>query len=172
MCMALDERDAGGDGNSVPPDAPPGHSCGGADEILDPTSGHCYFLDRIDRIWGDAAAACAARGPSSHLVTVSSSAENTTISRLGNGTSSRFAWMGATDAQVEGDWSWLDGADFPPSPQPNVSTFKRWHGGEPNNGGAGSIQQDCAAIALQGTFRGDWDDSPCDDRLVSICETE
>jgi len=159
-CTPLDQPDAGGD------------SCDGPDEILDPTSGHCYVLDRIERTWADALAACAARGPRSHLVTVGSSAENMVISQLGDPSVSRFAWMGAADAHAEGDWRWLDGADFPPSPQPNVSAFRRWHAGEPNNGSFAGVEQDCAAIALQGPFRGDWDDSLCEGGLASICETE
>jgi hypothetical protein len=171
LCTRLDEPDAG-DGSSVPPDAPAAPSCDGPDETFDPTSGHCYFLDRVERIWTDAAAACAARGPRSRLVLVGASAENTMISRLGDSTVSSFVWIGATDAQVEGDWRWLDGADFPPSPQPNARSFVRWHAGEPNNGGSGGIEQNCAAIARQGTFAGDWDDRQCDDRLASICETD
>src|SRR5262245_30118129 len=71
LCTPVDEPDAGSD------------SCDGPDELADPTSGHCYFVDRNERTWADAAAACAARGPSSHLVIVGSSAENTLITRLG-----------------------------------------------------------------------------------------
>ena len=170
LCTRLDEPDAAA-GSPSSPDAPAASACDGTDETFDPTSGHCYFLDRVERIWTDAAAACAARGPGSRLVDVSSPAENTLISRLGDASVSSFVWMGATDAQVEGDWRWLDGADFPPSPPPNVSSFVRWHAGEPNNGGAGSAQN-CAAIARQGSFTGDWDDRRCDDQLASVCETE
>ena len=170
LCTPVSEPDAAG--GPPGPVADAGPSCDGPDELFDPASGHCYFLERNRRVWDDAVAACAARDPRSHLVIVTSPAESTLISQLGDGTLSGFAWLGATDTPSEGDWRWLDGSDFPPSPLPNRTSYAGWHAGEPNDGGQSGVEQDCATISLSGVFIGDWDDSRCDDLRASICETE
>jgi Lectin C-type domain len=173
--------DGGADPSDGGPDAPPGTpdgapdapgpQCDGFDQVLDPVSGHCYTFDRTPRIWIDAAVACNGLGPTSHLVFITSSAENVVVSLLGDNGSSQLTWIGGTDGPTEGDWRWLDGSDFPPSPTPNVYSFSHWNSGEPNNGNT-SGEENCAAIQLGSTSHGFWDDRVCDVTRGSICETE
>ncbi len=160
-------------------DAPPGTpdaevlpQCNGVDQALDPSSGHCYTLDRTARTWVNAASACNALGPTSHLAFVTSSAENQLVAFIGGGTAG-LTWLGGTDGPTEGDWIWLDGSDFPPSPLPNVYSFSAWNVNEPNNGNGGT-PENCLAIQLSSSSsnRGGWDDRACNSTRPAVCETE
>jgi hypothetical protein len=140
-------------------------ACDGDDASFDPDTGHCYVLERDLRSWPEAVAGCAERGERWHLAFVRSADENERVARLGHGVVTGFAWIGATDGPSEGDWQWLDGDRFPPG-------FSAWHEGEPNGGGGSGDEQDCAALSTHDPFLGDWDDTDCDARHPSICETE
>jgi hypothetical protein len=60
-------------------------------------------------------------------------------------------YIGATDQAVEGTFLWGDGSSL---------TFTNWRAGEPNNGGASGIAENCAVIAGAKAGKG-WDDRPC-----------
>jgi len=63
-------------------------------------------------------------------------------------------WIGATDAEEEGKWTWTDGTPM---------TYSNWHCHEPNNWEG---NEDCAVI-----FEGDkWNDWICDKPAAFICE--
>jgi hypothetical protein len=182
LCEPITNPDGGPpDPSDGAPDAPPGTpdgapdapgpQCSGIDQILDPVSGHCYTFDRTPRTWVAAAVACEALGPTSHLAFVTSSGENVVVSLLGDNGNSQLTWLGGTDGPTEGDWTWLDGGDFPPSPSPNVYSFSHWNSGEPNNGNGGT-PENCVAIQLGSSNHGGWDDRVCDIARGSICETE
>ncbi len=75
-------------------------------------------------------------------------------------------WLGGSDADVEGDWRWVN------SDQSFDSTgFKNWAKGEPDNGN-GIIDQDC--VTLQRVWESDveykWQDQRCEATVSFICE--
>ena len=76
-----------------------------------------------------------------------SAAQNAVVQTLVAGVEAAF--LGATDAAVEGTFRWPDGSGF---------TFTNFRAGEPNNGG-GQFQEDC--VVIEGTRGGSWDDRPC-----------
>lgn len=72
--------------------------------------------------WQDARAAAIATG--GYLATISSEAENNRIFDLvGN----KIAWLGGTDAAIEGQWQWVSESGS------TAFGFTKWAGGEPNN---------------------------------------
>jgi uncharacterized repeat protein (TIGR02543 family) len=73
-------------------------------------NGHSYKLYDNSITWTEAKAACEALG--GHLATITTSEEQQFIvSILGFG-SKRAYWLGATDAEQEGNWKWITGEDW------------------------------------------------------------
>lgn len=68
------------------------------------------------------------------------------------------AWIGATDALVEGTFTWTDGTTV---------ALPSWCPGEPNESG----NEDCVIVTASDTPTGGcWNDGTCDTRLGYICE--
>ena len=65
-------------------------------------------------------------------------------------------WIGYSDQQKEGSWVWSN-------PAGQCKTFTQWNSGEPNGG----TRESCAQL-LNGN--GNWNDVPCGNKYVSICE--
>ena len=65
-------------------------------------------------------------------------------------------WIGMSDADQEGVWTWIDGSEL---------TLDAWHNGEPNDYGG----EDCGEIYRWGSET--WNDAPCDANNNFICET-
>jgi lectin-like protein/VCBS repeat protein/IPT/TIG domain-containing protein len=97
--------------------------------------------------WAEASAACTARGGA--LVTVSNAEENAFL--LASGVAD--AWIGYTDAAVEGTFVWASGE----------SSFKSWGMAQPDDAGG---NEDCASFLADGT----WNDAPCDGKHGYVCE--
>lgn len=97
-------------------------------------------------------------GSSGYLATVTSSEENSYITaRLEND-----GWMGASDADTEGDWLWVTGPEAGSLFWRGLSDgtlmndlFENWSSGEPNDSG----DEDCAQFYGNGSG---WNDMPCD----------
>lgn len=77
-------------------------------------------------------------GVTGHLANITSAAENAIIHAI----SPANAWLGGSDATVEGDWRWLDGAEAGqafwsggPGGSAVGGMYENWGGGEPNNSG-------------------------------------
>ena len=66
-------------------------------------------------------------------------------------------WLGASDLQTEGVWSWTRGNDR--------FQYKYWQVGEPNNEGG---NENCLAFGHSTGFK--WNDINCQNKLNFICE--
>ena len=95
----------------------------------------------------DAKAACAAM--SAHLAYLE---DATTDAAAEAFVGSANTFIGLTDLATEGTFVWDDGTPL---------GYSNWHTGEPNNGGSGGYQEDCAIIA-GARVGAQWDDRPCD----------
>ncbi|MDH3626315.1 MAG: hypothetical protein OEV00_03495 [Acidobacteriota bacterium] len=87
--------------------------------------GHRYqlFDDVEDLSWQGARDRCVEAG--GHLVVIDREAEFEFIASLCDG---RYMYLGASDADEEGLWTWVDGTEW---------AFERWMKGQPNNYGGG-----------------------------------
>lgn len=112
----------------------------GENAVFDPTgwtstggaasyNGHSYKFISGNMSWTDARAAALAMG--GYLATITSAGENAFIDN--NVAQNRFAWIGANDAAMEGQWHWADGPD---GGQSVYAGFTGWWGQEPNGGTA------------------------------------
>ena len=79
-------------------------------------------------------------GASGHLVNITSANENAFINNIVGGSA---IWIGASDANVEGQWEWLGGAEggtyfYDQTTQSALgSNYENWNNNEPNDYGAG-----------------------------------
>ncbi len=115
--------------------------------------GNEYKLFYDTKTWTEAKAACQAYG--GHLVTVTTSAENTFVSNLAR---SNRIWIGLTDEITEGVWKWV-------TDEPYVSGDAQWSPGEPNNAGSG---EDYVEMYTNGL----WNDLPGASTRYYVCEWE
>ena len=93
--------------------------------VADGGNGHFYEFVAHDAMgWADARAAALAVG--GYLATVTSAEEMAFIAALN--TSGGFAFLGGSDAAVEGTWRWADGPEAG-----QAFTLAPWSPGEPNN---------------------------------------
>jgi hypothetical protein len=162
-CVAVSPPDA-----AVPADAGPkadsADFCSALDQVIDPTTGHCFQLERTLRSWESARVACDGLADTSHLAAITSTVQDALVSQLADGFIT-YVWLGATDSPAENQWHWLDNRTFPPASSPSLS-FAAWDTAEPNDTGAS-----CAAIDLK-THPGKWVDRGCAEQRPSVCELE
>ena len=102
----------------IPYSTPAGYS------YIGTLGGHNYYLSDAGTDWVSAQAAAVLAG--GHLATISSAAENNLVAAVVPGAGG-FAWIGLSDAAVEGTYVWVDGSPF--------GEFTQWNPGEPNNNG-------------------------------------
>jgi cysteine-rich repeat protein len=135
------------------------------EHLLDPTSFHCYaFLETPLLEWSGARDACAQVGPGFDHAGVSSQAEHDWLSTepsiatyLVDEVNGAAIWLGGSDADIEGDWQWVNGEPF----------FEVWAEGEPSNDGTNG--EDCV-IYLRRLGAVSYDDRPCDRAYAVLCE--
>jgi hypothetical protein len=106
---------------------------------FNPANGHWYAnVSTAGISWDQAKIDAAAKTlPNStgrgYLATITSAAENTFI----NDNFSNIPFIGASDAQTEGDWYWMDGPEagtmFFSNGAPVGASFVKWGTNEPNN---------------------------------------
>ena len=99
--------------------------------------------------WAAAADACAVFGL--HLVTINDAAENSLVASL----LSETAWIGFSDLDAEGSFTWQDGSPV---------TFTSWSSGEPND----SNGEDCTHTNWSSP--GLWNDLDCGNTEPFVCE--
>ncbi len=83
--------------------------------------GHRYKVFEHDGTWHEAKARCEAMG--GHLACIESESEQRFVADLAEG---RYLSLGATDADAEDHWVWVNGSPF---------VFTCWLDGQPNNYG-------------------------------------
>lgn len=81
--------------------------------------GHTYYFYSKEATWYGAKIVAEYLG--GHLATISNGSENTFVYELAG---KKTAWIGATDANSEGNWKWVNGESF---------SYHPWNTGEPNN---------------------------------------
>ncbi|MGB3145692.1 MAG: gliding motility-associated C-terminal domain-containing protein [Maribacter sp.] len=152
--------------------------------FYNPLNGHFYKITTSPSNWLPAKAAAASDsyyGSQGYLVTLTSAAENTFVSRL----IGQNAWMGASDDYLqinealgytlypnqgasEGKWYWVTGPEkgrqMSTANQVNISSvYQNWGGGEPNNAGG----EHCLHIYSANGF---WNDFANTQNIYGIVE--
>jgi outer membrane biosynthesis protein TonB len=118
-----------------------------------------YKVYYSDVTWAEAEQICGDLG--GHLCTVTSAGESRFVKDLLS-ENSRFLWLGATDADTDGQWAWITGERF---------SYTDWLSGEPN-GGDREIY-----LLLTDYYTGSWGWNDGTDEVYSgmfgyICEWE
>jgi len=110
---------------------------------------HRYSPLQTGQIWSDAASACETMG--AYLTIID---DNTELDAI-VGVVGSSAWIGITDAAVEGTWLTVRG-------QP--ATFLPWNPGQPDNVGG---NENCGELAVTG-----FNDKTCSEVHGFVCECE
>ncbi|NLB61037.1 MAG: hypothetical protein GX802_01215 [Clostridiales bacterium] len=86
-------------------------------------NGSIYALYDNSLTWYESKAVCESMG--GHLVTITSAEEQAVIEKLLKSSENTvYYWMGATDEESEGTWTWITGEPF---------DYSNWEVSEPNN---------------------------------------
>lgn len=126
-------------------DAPSPPPCTGGDtRSVDPATGACYMFYATPMPYAQARSVCHALGPTTFLASVQSVSENALIATL---IGAKEAFLGGTDAAVEGTFLWDNGTPV---------QLSNWNTAEPNDAGGA---EDC--IEIIGSLSGKWNDVPC-----------
>jgi Lectin C-type domain len=143
---------------SCEPSCPP--YCGAVPNCTGPVAfnGHGYYLCTQAKNYAQALQSCANHG--THLVTISSEAENDFIAGFAD--DEWTIWIGLDDRTDEGSFVWVTGEPL---------SYQDWSLGQPSDGlpplGLGS--EDCAKL---NPSNGKWGDDACDDKAAFVCEVE
>lgn len=127
-------------------------------------NGHCYLIVATLLPWPDARLSCRSRGDGWDLAAIYDAATNDLLAGL----IPSEAWLGGSDADVEGSWRWvIDDAPFWNGDGATGSAvngaYESWNSDEPNGGG----NSDC--LRLVATL-GAWADLECSMPRASVCE--
>lgn len=143
-----------------------------AGETLGPDA-RCYVVVASPLSWEAARAGCVARGTGWDLAAVRSPTVNELLGDMGAGE----AWIGASDAEEEGTWLWVNEqvpfwSGLGVSGNSLDGEYENWNSDEPN-GRAGS---NCARLVLPRASNvavpelPTWADLECFELLASVCE--
>ena len=111
-------------------------------------SSKCIRIFNSPSTWLSALVTCVKEG--GILASVQSEEEQDTLTRL----SPAGAWIGLSDIQGEGSFSWVDGAPL---------NYTKWRRDQPNNAG---MTQHCVLSRPDG----EWDDVKCSRALSFACQ--
>lgn len=127
-------------------------------ETTGETHYYAFVLEAGDLVWSAAAAAAAQTG--GYLATVTSQGEQDLLAGLKGGS---YAWLGGSDAAVEGEWRWETGPEagsqFWQGDETGTAipgAYENWNSIEPNNLGG----EDYLSMLPSGL----WNDIPADVR--------
>ncbi|XP_073411783.1 hepatic lectin-like isoform X1 [Dendrobates tinctorius] len=130
-------------------DAKKKYTCGTGWNLFD---SKCYFFSNTKSNWFKARSMCVLKN--SDLAVINNENEQRFI---GTKTGARAYWIGLTDTEVEGNWTWVDGTDY-------KSSYKNWMPNEPNSSGG---DEDCGHVWKEAK----WNDKNCHDSTsFAICE--
>ncbi|XP_044134800.1 hepatic lectin-like [Bufo gargarizans] len=112
----------------------------------------CYFFSSTKSNWYRSRTMCVQK--SADLVVINNENEQRFIKDIVKSTS---YWIGLTDTEEEGNWTWVDGTDY-------KTSYKSWRPNEPNSSGG---NEDCGQLWKDGN----WNDVACHDfNTYAICE--
>ena len=114
-------------------------------------NGHSYDVFDYNMSWLEAKAFCESRG--GHLVSITSDGEQQAVLNailLGN---LNLYYIGASDAETEGSWKWVDGETF---------DYDNWDKGAPEPNGKTKENYACIINTSYGPYKtaGEWIDCP------------
>jgi lectin-like protein len=152
---------------AVPAEVPSNDPCA-ATESLGP-DGLCYLVVTTALTWDDARQNCSEHAAGWALAAIHDATVNAFMSELEAGE----AWVGASDAETEGTWVWID--DGVPFWQGTGDTgsvvggaFETWNSDEPNGRG----NSDCARLVpppVTSSAGPTWADLECFELRGSVC---
>ena len=119
-------------------------------------NGHTYYFFTTPLNWWDAESVCESMG--GHLATITGAAENEALETLANG--SDF-WLGGTDRDSEGTWSWTTGESF---------SYTDWGEGQPDN--ASNPEEGGENYLHYSGGAGHWNDNTGTPTYPFICEVD
>ncbi len=153
--LCLDGQDDDGDGAvDCDDDDCAGHLACTCDVLPDEGFGvHLLCSDPVT--WAQARDTCEAEGM--QLVRVRGAAHNTWLADRTQAFVPGSWWMGLSDLDVEGVWTWSDGSPL---------SYEHWFPGEPNNGV--SAPEHCVAFPEHDAYS--WNDLECGAARPFICE--
>uniref|UniRef100_A0A1A8R1N5 C-type lectin domain-containing protein n=1 Tax=Nothobranchius rachovii TaxID=451742 RepID=A0A1A8R1N5_9TELE len=143
------------------------HFCLKLDRNWEKHGDKCYYFSNITLSWKETRSFCEALG--ADLVKIDSREEQEfLVAKVKNFEMDIILgsfWIGLTDSEVEGNWTWVDGS-------PLDSRMKFWLEEEPNNAaGRSASGEDCVAIVKRGVEDlNTWNDDTCSFAHKSICE--
>jgi len=173
MSTKADKPDT--DSDAPDPDCPYGDVIWGQEPIPGP-GGHNFYQvvggSKAAITWHsamkDAQSRCY-RKHKGYLVNIGSADEDAFVNQIIQGTggfsSGDAAWIGATDMLEEGTFSWIGpkkmvrGVAFYKNGLPIDGAYTNWADGEPNEGGASELSEDCVSKYGSGDFK--WNDKNC-----------
>nr|DBA30071.1 TPA: hypothetical protein GDO54_006100 [Pyxicephalus adspersus] len=114
--------------------------------------GSCYLFSSLRSNWMKARTTCILKY--ADLAVITSEEEQRFISdKIG----SALYWIGLTDIEEEGKWTWVDRTDY-------ASSYKNWMPNEPSNT---ENNEDCAHLSKAGK----WNDKKCSHtEFFAVCE--
>lgn len=114
-----------------------------------PSNGHHYYLLEPST-WTDSQSQAVLLG--GHLATIDDAAENQWILQTvaSSGSAVSTLWIGLTDRDQEGTWTWVSGATSP---------YRNFRAGEPNGDVGNWSGCDYASMYIGGPYAGQWNDT-------------
>ncbi|MED6285635.1 hypothetical protein CHARACLAT_031153 [Characodon lateralis] len=110
-----------------------------------------YYISSTMKTWKESRRDCLERG--ADLVIINSKEEQELLRWFQN-----RIWIGLTDADIEGEWKWVDGTQL-------ITSY--WGLGEPNS--FEGKDEDCGEINFS-KQENNWNDAPCNLKKYWICE--
>jgi len=124
------------------------------EECWECTAAEDYLVCLVEVDWEDARNACLGLGLD--LAVFATAEEDLLGSTLAYEVSASSYWIGLSDLEEEGAWTWVDGTP--------LSYETAWYGDEPNDSGG----EDCAQTNWQ--VVGGWNDYQCGNAQPFVCE--
>lgn len=128
-----------------------------------------------DTSTGQAKASTLCEEQGMRLAWLDSAAENSAVTAAIlelSGSAPELLFIGASDAEEEGSWHWIDGSPFWEGEADGAAVdgaFANWSEGRPNDSGT----QDCAALIVDHPVDGEpgqWNDTGCTSSRGALCE--